>query len=94
MSTDPLDSILYVVAGISVASGMPHPDTLKKQSGFLFFWYSWLFSACQAFAQNAGRLPSLGGIQHAVSDTTDAKGNATHREVTTAVASIPNDRKD
>lgn len=58
--SDPLGSILYVVVGISVASGMPHPHSLRKQSGILFFWYSWLFSACQAFAQNAGRVsPAL-----------------------------------
>lgn len=72
MSADPLDSILYVVAGISIASGMPHPGTLKRQSGFLFFWYSWLFASCQAFAQNAGRIsPQLGGI-HAEKDVAAA----------------------
>lgn len=63
MMPDPMDSILYVVAGISIASGMPHPSTLKRQSGFLFFWYSWLFASCQAFAQNAGRLnPGLAPV--------------------------------
>lgn len=87
MSADPLDSILYVVAGISIASGMPHPATLKKQSGFLFFWYSWLFSSCQAFAQNAGRInPSLGAISRSETMTTDARGNTHIATETTSVA--------
>lgn len=100
MSPDPLDSILYVVAGISVASGMPHPSSLKKQVGFLFFWYSWLFASCQAFAQNAGRInPSMGGFnQKLESSTLDARGNITHQSSETAVVSIatpaPNGQKE
>lgn len=88
MSADSINSILYVVGGISIASGMPHPSTLKRQSGFLFFWYSWIFSAAQAFAQNASRIPSLGAIsQRSESTTTDARGNVAHVATeTTAVA--------
>ncbi len=87
MATDPLDSILYVVAGISIASGMPHPETLKRQSGFLFFWYSWLFAACQSFAQNAGRIsPQLGAIQQKTETTiSDARGVTRTATSTTAI---------
>lgn len=89
MNSDPLDSILYVVAGISIASGMPHPETLKKQSGFLFFWYSWIFSSCQAFAQNAGRLnPSLGAIQQKT-ETTTSDSRGTTRTATSTIAIQP-----
>lgn len=93
MSADPLDSILYVVAGISVASGMPHPSSLKRQSGFIFFWYSWLFAACQAFAQNASRInPSLGAISQRSESITHVATETI--AAIPAIPAIPNGKKE
>lgn len=61
---DPMDSFLVMLVVISVASGMPHPDTVEFSIKGLFkFIYGWLYGSSQALCQNAGKVnPSLGNM--------------------------------
>ncbi len=61
---DPMDSFLVMLVVISIASGMPHPDTVEVTiKGFFRFVYGWIYGSAQALCQNAGKVnPSLGNL--------------------------------